>query len=206
MPGTSIVFGRFALLSVLVGLVAACDPITATVVGAGGAVGMGTAEERGLEGAVDDTKIRAQINDLWVSKDFDMFRKVTLNVMEGRVMLTGWVERQDQREEAVRLTWQVPGVREVYDEIQVTTDSGTWSDTKDTWIEEKLHSKLLFDSDIRNINYDEDVVNGVVYLLGIAQDQAEMDRVLAYARDISGVTKVVNHVVLKNGPDRVHSN
>jgi len=180
----------------------ACDPLTVTVVGAGGAVGMGAAEERGLEGAVDDTKIRTSINALWIDKDFTMFREVTLTVNEGRVMLTGSVEQPETRVEAVRLAWQAAGVRQVIDEIQVTDQSGIASSLQDSWIANKLRTELMFDSDVRNINYTVDVENSVIYLMGIAQNQEELDRVLATARDISGVKKVVNHVLLKSDPRR----
>ena len=194
---------RFIAAAAIVLLTAGCDPISAEV--GVGAVGMGAAQERGLEGAVDDAKIRTDIDGSWAKHDFDVFRKVSLNIMEGRVMLTGSVARPELREEAVRMTWQAAGVREVFDDIQVENESGTWDDTKDTWIAEKLRTKLMFDGDIRNINYDTDVVNGIVYILGIARDQAELDRVVAYARDVSGVKKVVNHVILRNSPERYRS-
>jgi osmotically-inducible protein OsmY len=60
----------------------------------------------------------------------------------------------------------------------------------------------MFDGAVKNINYTVDVENGVVYLMGIAQDQDELDRVIATARDISDVKKVVNHVLLKSDPRR----
>ena len=178
-----------------------CDPVTATV-GAAGAVGMGAAEERGLEGAVDDTKIRTAINGLWIEKDFTLFRQVTLTVNEGRVMLTGSVEKPETRVEAVRLAWQAAGVRQVIDEIQVTDQSGFTSGVQDAWIANKLRTKLMFDGNVKNINYTVDVENGVVYLMGIAQNQDELDRVIATARDIADVKKVVNHVLLKSDPRR----
>jgi osmotically-inducible protein OsmY len=180
----------------------ACDPITATAVGGLSAVGVGTAEERGLEGAVDDTKIRAEINDLWLQHDFTMFSEVTLTVSEGRVMLTGSVGQPDHRVDAVRLAWQAAGVRQVIDEIQVTDQSGLMDYANDAWIANKLRINLKFDSHVRDINYTVDVVNGVVYLMGIAQNQDELDRVIGYARDISKVKRVVSHVVLKTDPKR----
>ena len=180
----------------------ACDPVTVTVVGTGGAVGMGAAEERGLEAAVDDTKIRTAINALWVQEDFTLFREVTLTVNEGRVMLTGSVEKPETRVEAVRLAWQAAGVRQVIDEIQVTDQSGIASSLQDSWIANKLRTELMFDSGIKNINYTVDVENSIVYLMGIAQNQEELDRVIAAAREISGVKKVVNHVLLKTDPRR----
>ncbi|PKU23508.1 phospholipid-binding domain-containing protein [Telmatospirillum siberiense] len=172
------------------------------VLGGAATVGVGAAEERGLEGAVDDTKIRAEINDLWFRQDFDLYRDVTLTVTEGRVMLTGSVKKPETRVDAVRLAWQAAGVRQVLDEIQVEDKSGMMDYAGDVWIANKLRTRLMFDSQIKNINYTVDVVNGVVYLMGIAQNQEELDRVIATARDISDVRRVVSHVVLKNDPQR----
>ncbi|MDR3439641.1 BON domain-containing protein [Telmatospirillum sp.] len=172
------------------------------VVGSAATVGVGAAEERGFEGAVDDTKIRTAINNLWFSEDLEVFRDITLTINEGRVMLTGSVKKPETRVEAVRLAWQAAGVRQVIDEIQVEDKSGFADYASDVWIANKLRTRLMFDSKIKNINYTTDVVNGVVYLMGIAQDQDELDRVIAYARDTSDVKRVVSHVVLKNDPHR----
>ena len=88
------------------------------------------------------------------------------------------------------------------DEIQVSQEAGIASAAKDAWIANKLRTQLMFDGDIKNINYTIDVVNGVVYLMGIAQDHKELNRVIALARDISDVKRVVNHVMLKTDPRR----
>jgi osmotically-inducible protein OsmY len=42
----------------------------------------------------------------------------------------------------------------------------------------------------------------VIYLLGIAQDLEERERVNNYARALPYVKKVVNHVILKDDPRR----
>ncbi len=181
--------------------VTACDPVTLGV-GAAGAVGMGAAEERGLESAVDDTKIRAAINALWLDHSVSLYRQITLTVTEGRVLLTGSVEQSETRIEAVKLAWQAAGVRQVIDEIQVTDQSGFTSGVQDAWIANKLRTKLMFDGNVKSINYTVDVENGIVYLMGIAQNQDELDRVIATARDVSDVKKVVNHVLLKSDPRR----
>ncbi len=186
-------------------LAAACLPGCAgVVVGAGATVGTAAVQDRGLEGAVDDTKIRAQINDLWFRKDVEMYRKVDLTILEGRVMLTGVVATEKARDEAVRLTWQASGVKAVYDDIEVVANGEAAIDKgTDAWIEEKFNTQLLFDKDIQSINYSVDVINGVVYIMGIAQNQAELNRVVAYARNIANVQRVVTHVLLKTDSRRV---
>ena len=187
------------------GLVAACDPVTGTVVAAGAEVGVAAGSERGVGGAISDTKIQTSIDGLYLDSGLKIFRDITVTVQEGRVDLTGKVEKPEERVEAVRLAWQAAGVRQVIDDIQVTDQSGIMDYGRDTIIATKLRTKLLFDSKIKNINYTVDVENGVIYVMGIAQDQDEIDRVLAYARDIEGVKKVVNNVILKSDPRRKQS-
>lgn len=185
----------------LTGLLSACEPI-GMAVGAGATVGTAAAEERGVGGAVDDVKIRAEINDLWFRHDVDMYGDVGLTVNEGRVLLTGKVKKPEHRVDAVRLAWQAPGVRQVIDEIEVTDQSSFSDYATDVRISTNLKTRLLFDKQISNINYTVDVVNASVYLMGVAQNQDELDRVIAHARDISGVRRVVSHVVLKDDPSR----
>jgi len=65
-----------------------------------------------------------------------------------------------------------------------------------------LATALLTDGSIKDVNYTTDVVHGVVYLTGVGQDQAEVDRVIAHARNLSGVKRVENYIVLKDDPGR----
>lgn len=174
------------------------------VVGAGATAGVSAVQERGVSGTIDDTKIRADINAAWLKKDGQMFRKVDLSIYEGRVMLTGIVLTEQQRNDAVSLSWQAPGVREVINDIEVNSSGQALGDySHDTWIQQKLQTLLLFDKDVKNVNYVVDVVGGVVYVLGLAQDQSEMDRVIAQAKDITGVKRVVSHVLLKSDLHRI---
>lgn len=190
-----------ALLVALAGLQSGCAGV---VVGAGATAGVAAAEERGLDGALDDTKIRAEINHYWFQHDVDMYRKVGLTISEGRVLLTGVVPSDGARADAVRLAWQAAGVREVINEIAVRPEgTGVIDDGRDVVISQTLKARLLFDKEIRNINYTIEVVDGVVYLMGIAQNEGELDRVIAHAREISNVKRVVSHVRLKSDPRRV---
>lgn len=172
------------------------------VIGAGATAGVAASEERGIEGAAEDTKIRAEINEAWFRKNVDMFSKVTLAISEGRVLLTGTVPSEQIREDAVSLTWQVAGVREVYNEILVQDSGGFIDGARDVRIQQEIKSRMLFDKEISNINYTVDVTNGTVYLLGIAQSDAELNRVIGHAREVSAVKNVISYVRLKTDPRR----
>ena len=176
-----------------------CAPI---ILGGGAAVGVAAAQERTIGNAIDDTVIHARVKDAMLQKSSNVFLRVGTEVLEGRVLLTGTVQNAEDRVEAVRLTWSVPGVREVLNEIQVAERGGIAANFADARITSTLRVQMLSDRNVRDVNYSIDTVNGIVYLMGIAQDQAELNRVLGYARNISGVKQVVNHVVLRDDPRR----
>ena len=60
-----------------------------------------------------------------------------------------------------------------------------------------MKSKLTLDNKVLAINYAIETVNGIVYLIGIAQNQGELDRVIAHSRTISYVRQVISHVRVK---------
>ena len=194
-------------LAILACLAAALSGCTAGGVAAGGGAvaGVAVAQERSAADAITDARIHTQISYLWAKHDLALFRKVNLSVHEGRVLLTGSVINPQTRIDAVRLAWLAEDAGEVINEIQVEDQSGIVDSGRDIWITTQLRSKLLFDANIRSINYSIDTVNGVIYLMGVAQDQAEFDRVTNHARNIRYVRKVISHVRLKNDPRRAAS-
>ena len=170
---------------------------TAVVIGAGAAAGVAAAQERGLKGAAADTRIRLAINRLWFEESTSLYGKINLQVQEGRVLLSGRVPEPEARVTAVRLAWQAEGVAEVINEIGVSDGSSLMDAARDEWIGAQLRARLVGDAAIASINYSIETVNGAVYLIGIAQDQAELDRVVAYAKNIAYVRRVLNYVRIK---------
>jgi osmotically-inducible protein OsmY len=170
----------------------------ALAVGAGAGVAGVAAEERGLRGRASDLQIEAQIVDAHIKDGLKMLTGIGVEVYEGRVLLTGATEDQALADRAVQIAWTVPGVQAVMNEIQLTS-SGAADFAHDAWISAQLSSKMTFDKDILSINYSVETVNRVVYLIGIAQNRDELDKVIAHANNIQYVTKVVSHVRLKQG-------
>ena len=179
--------------------VSGCAPVAIT---AGTAVASAATEERGVEGVVSDTAIRTEINALWLGHDVDMFVTVQLEVVEGRVLLAGKVAKPEHRVDAVRLAWTVDGVKEVINEIQVDRTRTIDEYSRDGWITAQLRAKILLDREIASINYSIDCVGRIVYLMGIARNGAEHERVKAHARDIPYVKRVISHAILKDDERR----
>lgn len=181
----------------LVGFCAAGCGIVGLAAGAGATIGVAAAQEGGLKGATTDVSIRVAITDLWLKHDPNMYRRLTLTVREGRVLVTGAVPNPDMRVDAIRLAWQAEGVRQVINEITIDKGGGVTGYVSDSWITGTIKTHLTFDKYIQSINYTIDTEQGTVYIMGIAQDQTELDRVLSYARNTKYVKNVVSYVRLR---------
>jgi len=181
-------------------LTAALGGCAGLAIGAGATVVTASAEERGATGAASDLAITTNVTALWIKYDPGLVTNLDIAVSEGRALLTGTVETQIRRLEAVRLTWRAPGVKTVMNEIQVRKSSGITGYARDGWITAQLVSRLSFDRNVDYINYTVETVNRTVYVMGIAQDQKEIDRITAHARYVRYVRGVVSHIRLKDEP------
>lgn len=179
-----------------------CTPV-GMAVGAGAMVGTAAAEERGLDGAARDVEIKVTLLKRFDEKGV-LFRGVAATIMEGRVLLTGQTSEAAVLDEAVRIAWSIDGVKEVINEVVLTPEPATGTAARDALIEADLRAALTFDGEVLAINYALDVEDGVVYLLGIAQSEAERRRVVAHARGTDYVRRVVDYSILKTDRRRAH--
>jgi osmotically-inducible protein OsmY len=193
------IFCIFSVFILTGTILAGCTPI-GVATGLGATAGIASAKEGGLTQSIRDTQIEATINDLWFKHSVDMFTKLNLTVEQGRVLITGVVQDPEHRVEAIRLAWQAEHVKQVINEIQVADSEGVQGYVRDTWITTQLRASILLDRDIASINYTIDTVQGVVYLMGNATDQAELNKVLDHARTTKHVRQVVSYVKMRGEP------
>ncbi len=189
------------LLGVFLLAPGACTPV-GVAVGAGATAVTASQTEKGFSQSITDQGIEAEISYLWLRENPEIFEDVEMEVEEGRVLLSGQVQDLDHRLDAVRLAWQADGVREVINEIRVG-DEGTVADfARDAWITSQINSKLLFDREVSAIDYSVETVNQVVFIMGIAQSPAELDRVIGHAKNVGYVRRVISYVRQKDDPAR----
>src|ERR1700730_9883784 len=166
---------------------------------AAGGAGYAANQERGVTGTFDDMTIKTNIQNAWLQVNPLMHRDCTIAVYEGRTLLTGMTPTPELKAQAAQVASQIPGVRAIYNEIEVAPGEGAWASVKDTWISSQIRSNLVFASQVRAVNYTIDTVNGSVYLIGSARTQAELDRVTEAARNVPNVKRVVSYVEMLPG-------
>jgi osmotically-inducible protein OsmY len=189
--------GVVGMLSLPVAL-AGCPLAIVGGLGAAGGAGYAANNERGVQGGVDDFAIKSNIQKAWQQAN-PLLQTLNINAYEGRILLTGMVPNPEAKAQAVQIAGQVPGVRAVYDEIEVAPPETAWADAKDTWITSRLRTDLTFTPEVRSTNYTIETVNGSVFLIGSARSQYELDRVTAIARNTPDVKRVVSYVEVRPG-------
>lgn len=169
----------------------------------GGAVAITSAlEERRLADTVSDVAIEAEITHLWFQEDHELLQRIEVTVREGRVLLTGLAKNQDMRVDAVRLAWQPSEVREVINEIEIEDREGLVNFARDQWISMQMRGRMILDPKVLSINFTVDAVAGTVYIMGIAQNPLELERVLDHARDLAYVNRVLHFVRIKSDTEQ----
>ena len=185
IPGFMLLLSSFALTSCI-----------ETAVGLGTAAVAASTTEKGFSTSVSDTVIEAKLTEKLIQNDASLVTGVESSVSNGAVLMTGKVDTLEQKILVTRLVWEIKGVKEVINEIQVVSEKSLKTTAKDLAASAQLRAALIGDQEISSLNYSIDVVNGIVYLSGVAADEKERERVITHAQALLFAKKVVNYIIL----------
>ena len=172
-----------------------CSP--ANVLATGGGSAMVVAEgERSLGTVIDDATIKVNIAAKFLSADNNLFVNINTSVLEGRVLLTGLVNNQEIRIEAVRLVWEVEGVKEVINEIEIGNRSGLKDYASDLWINTQARGVAAKTVGLRSVGYNFETIQGKLYVAGITSNPEQLGSLIEALKTIKGVKEIVNYVIV----------
>ena len=174
----------------------ACSPVG--VLAGGGATTMVVAEgDRTLGTVVDDATIKINLSAKLLQTDSSLFVNINTNVIEGRVLLTGIVSAQEIRMEAVKKTWEVNGVKEVVNEIDIGDKTTLKEYANDLWINTQVKGLAAKTVGLRALSYNFETIRGKVYVAGITSRPEQLEEIIKSIKTIKGVKEIVNYVIIK---------
>ncbi len=192
---------RFFLAIFLLTFSASC---VETVVGGSFVTAAVATREKSLKNTRYDIQIYTTLSADFVQNGLKNFgNSIDVTVNEGRVLLTGIARDVQKAKLASDLAWKVIGVKEVIDEIQVRDGEGMHisdytSAVYDYFITGKIEGRLFMSKKVSTFNYKVTTVSGTVYMIGVAQNESELEKVINIVSKMRGVNKVVSHVILVN--------
>jgi osmotically-inducible protein OsmY len=188
----TLLFVSLILLMINIG----CSPVGILASG-GGATMVISEGDRSLGTVVDDATIKLNLSAKFLKSENSLFLDVNSNVTEGRVLLTGLVDTQEIRIEAVRKVWEINGVREVMNEIEVGNKTTLKEYMNDLWINTQVKSLAARTIGLRSFSYNFETIKGKVYIAGITSRPEQLQAIVESTKTIKGVNEIVNYVIIK---------
>ncbi len=186
------IFLSFMILFFIYG----CSPVG--VIASSGATTMVAVEgERTLGTVVDDATIKLNLSAKFLKSENNLFVDINSNVLEGRVLLTGIVDTQEIRIDSVRKVWEIEGVKEVINEIEVGNKTTIKEYASDLWINTQVKSLAAKNIGLRALSYNFETIKGKVFIAGITSNPEQINAVVESTKTIKGVKEIINYVIIK---------
>lgn len=177
-------------------MLSGCVPL---IIGAGATTGYFAVQERGLKQSAEDVSLKVALHERIGRLQSTYFKDISISTLEGDVLLTGVVTNRNEIQQIKSAVAGVKGVRNIFNEIQMKPyDLKAYS--RDKAIATNLRTRLTFTGDVFTVNYDIHVVKGHVYIIGLAQDNTEMETILHKASTTKDVVKVHNYIRISDNP------
>jgi hyperosmotically inducible protein len=130
--------------------------------------------------------------------------QIDVDTLDGVVTLRGKVDSETMKTSAETIARGTDGVRNVVNELMVedlTAGERREENNADLNIKTAVGRALTGDDDVRRVNVDVDVTEGVVTLSGVVHNDAEKAEAERLAREVDGVTDVVNDLKVEQKSD-----
>lgn len=170
---------------------------TAAVVGGGAAGGYAVgSDERSPRTMVDDAAITARVKIGLINEKNVKARDIDVDTVAGVVVLSGYVDSQQEVDRAGRIARSVSGVVRVENELRVGSRTlGRGIDDK--ILGARIKTKLVEEPGVRSLNLDVDVYAGTASVTGIVASREQKEKVLRLIRAVEGVKGVVDNLQVR---------
>lgn len=173
-------------------------------------------EDRLAEEQIVDAKILTTIVENNIDIDKVLALDLSVDVWKTRVMISGALTDKAQRSQVEQAALRDSRISEFYNEIIIVSvddqvERRAWKEKAqagankaaevidDFWIETKISAKLIGAEDVSSVNYRWRSVLGTIYIIGEAQNAAELSTTLNIIKSIKGVKAIKNHIVVQGG-------
>ena len=168
-------------------------------VGSKGLFGTGVSvalDPRTVGTQIDDSIMQKSISAKLLSKDKKYFISVKTKVLDGRIFITGKVDKPEEKLLITKLAWEIKGARSVRNDIKIKEEFNFKQSAKDLLITSQLRTALIVNKNIKATNYQIDTYKKKIYLYGIALTSEEKDLVISEAKEILDVEDVIASILL----------
>ena len=181
----------FLLLLIVLSLKSCAVP----VIGSMGAIALSSsAQEKGLGTSINDKVIYVKLRNAIHEWNSSVSQKISISVDNGSILVTGQLENVNTKIDLTKTIWDVSGVTEVNNQVQISKTSNFKNIAKDLASLGEIRAKLMASKELNSLNFSVDVVNNVAYISGIASSDEEIAIVTQLAQEARFIKEVQNFV------------
>lgn len=181
----------FLLLIIILNL----QSCTAPMIGGIGAIAFSSsAQEKGLGTSINDKVIYVKLRNAIYDWNPSVSENISLSVNNGSILVTGKIKNVDTKIELTKILWEVNGVKEVNNKVQISETSNFKNIAKDLASLGEIKARLMASKKLNSLNYSIDVVNNIAYISGIASSEEEISIVTQIAQEARFIKEVQNFV------------
>ena len=187
---------RFIFLLITVLNLQSC---AAPIIGGVGAIAFSSsAQEKGLGTSINDKVVYVKLRNAIYDWSPSVAEKISISVNDGSILVTGILKNVDTRIELTKVIWDVSGVKEVNNKVQISETNNIKNIAKDLASLGEIKARLMASKKLNSLNFSIDVVNNIVYISGIASSEEEIAIVTQIAQEARFVKEVQNFVKINN--------
>ena len=159
----------------------------------------------GVSVAIDPRSLGTQIDDSIMEKNLitrltmhekRYFLSIKSKVLDGRIFITGKVDKPEEKLKITKIAWETSGVRSVRNDIKIKEKFNLKQSAKDALITSQLRAALIVNKTIKSTNYQIDTYKNNIYIYGIARSRDELEIVVDEANSIETVNNVIASILL----------
>ena len=183
------------LISILIGIIlSGCAGVASKgVFGTGVSVAL---DPRTIGTQIDDSIMQKAISTKILAKDKKYFLAIKTKVLDGRIFITGKVEKPEEKLQITKIAWETKGARSVRNDIKIKEEFNFKRSAKDLLITSQLRTAIIINKNIKATNYQIDTYKKKIYIYGIALTAEEKDLVISEAKEILDVEDVISSILL----------
>ena len=155
-----------------------------------------TFDPRTIGMQIDDTIMQKNLSARLVLADKKYFLSIQSEVIDGRIFLSGKVDKPEEKIKIPKMSWETKGVWSVKNANTIKGQSSFKNTAKDILITSQLRSALIFNKKTKARNYTLETINKNIYIFGIAMDRVEKKEVINEANKIYDVGEVYPSIYL----------
>tara|TARA_B110000014_G_C20108768_1_gene583619 strand:+ start:770 stop:1363 length:594 start_codon:yes stop_codon:yes gene_type:complete len=186
-------FKRILILITLIFLCGCVGYSSTGVLGTGVSIAI---DPRTIGTQIDDSIMQKNLRAKLVATNTGYFLDVKTKILDGRIFVTGKVDRIEEKLKITKLCWEIKGARSVKNDLRIKEDFNFKQIAKDLLITSQLRTAMITSKKIKSANYQIDTYKKKIYIYGISENKEERSEVINEAKKVLDVKDVISSIFL----------